>query len=99
MISDREQSRPPKAITKRDLKRNTKLLERVIQKIHDPKLLSDINLTIETQIRFTYVDVRFIVRHSGHVTIAETAVEIGGRIEAQIMEDLLDIKGKGIKND
>ncbi len=75
----------------RMINRNTKLLEHVIQKINDPKLLSDINLTIETQIRFTYVDVRFIVYHSGHVTIAETAVEIGGRIEAQIMMDLLDI--------
>ncbi len=96
MISDREQSRPPPTITARGLNRNTKLFEHVVQKIHDPKLLDDINLTIETQIRFNYEGVRFIVYHSGHVTIAETAVEIGGRIEAQIMEDLLDIKGKGI---
>ena len=96
MISDREQSRPSEAITKRDLNRNTKLFEHVIQKIHDPKLISDVNLTIETQIRFNYEGVRFIVYHSGHVTIAETAVEIGGRIEAQLMEDLLAIKGKGV---
>lgn len=96
MISDIEQSRPPETIPKRDLNRNTKLLEHVIQKVHDPRLISDVNLTIETQIRFNYEGVRFIIYHSGHVTIAETAVEIGGRIEAQIMEDLLDIKGKGI---
>lgn len=89
MIS--RQPNPPEAITKRDLKRNTKLLEHVIQKIHDPKLLSDFNLTIETQIRFNYEGVRFIVYHSGHVTIAETAVEIGARPEAAAMKKLLEI--------
>lgn len=78
------------------INRNTELLEHVIQTIHDPKLLSDFNLTIETQIRFNYEGIRFIVYHSGYVTIAEEAVEIGGRIEAQLLERLLDIRGKGI---
>ena len=96
MISTKEQGPTERQAYDAMVKRNTKLLEHVIQKIFDPKLLSDINLTIETQIRFNYVDVRFIIYHSGHVTIAETAMEVGGMIEAQIMEDLLDIKGKGI---
>lgn len=70
--------------------RNTLLLERVIQKVADPKLLNDINLILDNQIRFTYDEIRYIVYHSGHVTIAEPAVEIGGRPEAQAMEDLLN---------
>lgn len=91
MISRQEQPSTERQVYDAMVKRNTKLLEHVIQKIHDPKLVSDINLTIETQIRFNYEDVRFIVYHSGHVTIAETAVEIGGRIEADLMKKLLDI--------
>lgn len=70
--------------------RNTLLLERVIQKVADPKLLNDINLILDNQIRFTYDEIRYIVYHGGHVTISEPAVEIGGRPEAQAMEDLLN---------
>lgn len=78
------------------LERNTKLLEHAMS-VLDANLISDINLSEEgRRIRYTYDGIRYIVYHSGHVTIAETAVEIGGRIEGQIMEDLLDIKGKGI---
>lgn len=69
---------------------NTARLERVMG-ILDADLLSDLLLTQDTHIRFTYDGIRFIYYHNGHVTIAEPGVEVGGTGKAQAMKDLLDV--------
>ena len=76
-----------------DIKRATKLLEHVMG-VLDANLISDINLTEgDRRIRFTYNEIRYIVYHSGHVTIADTGrgVEVGGLFDGQAMKDLLAI--------
>jgi len=69
---------------------NTRRLEHVMS-ILDAALLSDLLLTQDTHIRFTYDGARFIYYHNGHVTIAEPGVEIGGTGKAQAMKDLLNV--------
>ena len=76
-----------------EIKRATKLLEHVMS-VLDANLISDINLIeADRRIRFTYNDIRYIVYHSGHVTIADTdrGVEVGGLFDGQAMKDLLGI--------
>lgn len=71
------------------VERNTLLLEHVIHTLRSPELISDINLTQEGRIRFTYDGIRYIVYHRGYVSISEPGVEIGGRPEADAMKKLL----------
>lgn len=80
-------------LTHPSINRNTELLEHVMS-VLDPNLISDINLSeADRRIRFTYNEVRYIVYHNGHVTIADTerGVEIGGLFSAESMKKLLDI--------
>ncbi len=75
------------------IERNTKLLEHVMS-VLDANLISDINLSeVDRRIRFTYNDIRYIVYHSGHVTISDTGrgTEVGGLFDAEAMKKLLDI--------
>lgn len=78
-------------ITENNVKRNAKLLEHAVHTLRSPELLSDFCLTKESHIRFTYDGIRYIVYHSGHVTISEPGIEIGGRLEATAMKNLLDV--------
>lgn len=92
MISAKEQPLTERQVFEAEIKRNTKLLEHVMG-VLDANLISDIDLSeIGRRIRFTYNEIRYIVYHSGHVTIADTerGVEVGGLFSAQAMKDLLD---------
>ena len=70
---------------------NSEILERVIEVVTNPTLLSDFNLSEEgRRIRFNYEDVRYIVYATGHVTITKGGVEIGMTESAADMKALLD---------
>jgi len=93
MISTKEQPLTERQAYDAMVKRNTNLLEHVMSRLGPEELLSDLLLTQDTHIRFTYDGTRFIYYHSGHVTICdpERGVEIGGMLKAQAMKDLLNV--------
>ena len=75
---------------------NSEILERVIEVVDDPTLLSNFNLSEEgRRIRFTYEDVRYIVYATGHVTITKDGIEIGMTEAAADMKALLNATTRG----
>ena len=69
---------------------NTGRLEHVMR-VLDADLLSNLLLTQDTHIRFTYDGTRFIYYHSGHVTTTANGFEAAGTLEGTAMEDLLSV--------